>query len=670
MVGEDDGHVQHVLAVERHPGRPVRLLERAAGGERGAAVEDADVVEAQEPAGEDVLSLRVLPVHPPVEVEHQALERALQELDVFPAQVLLHLVEEERGPRVDRGVHVAEVPLVRRHLAVGMAVEAAEHQEELLLGEVEVHERQRDRVERQVPGRVPGVLPLVGHGDDVAVQHVEPLGVADTTARSAEERVSLVLLQPPVEVEVVVLLRPEHPREGLSVHPALVLAERSGRDPLVELVGVEEPLPERLLERCPELLARGPPGQAELDERDAARRHLEDVKHRGLRPGLPGVHGVTLPGDHVSVEGVLHVRSRVRLAPEPLGVRLVLREQELRLAAARERVLAQLGMGGQDRPALRAENRLLSLVSPRPGVPEPQRRDEVQPGRLLPAVVDRHLDQDVLRPLLGVLQEDIEVPVVRESPRVEELVLELLLRASPVRLDEVPVGELALGVLVEVLHVRVGRRRVDVEVVLLDVLAVVPLAVGEAERALLEDRIPPVPEGEGEAEALLVVGEAAEAVLAPPVGPGAGLVVGEVVPGVAVLAVVLADRPPLPLAEVGAPLLPGNARLPGLVQPLLLGGVHDPRVGCLIPCHERSLSRSPSLPAATRLVRLAPDYHLPDPCRPATARGRPPAPGGGAAPAAPAGDRRRSRTARSRRCTPSAAHPRSPARGGGGRRHP
>ena len=68
-----------------------------------------------------------------------------------------------------------------------------------------------------------------------------------------------------------------------------------------------------------------------------------------------------------------------------------------------------------------------------------------------------------------------------------------------------------------------------------------------------------VPEGEGEAEALLVVGDPAEAVLAPAIGAGAGLVVAEVVPGVAVLAVVLAHRAPLPLAQVGPPLLPGDS---------------------------------------------------------------------------------------------------------------
>ena len=87
-----------------------------------------------------------------------------------------------------------------------------------------------------------------------------------------------------------------------------------------------------------------------------------------------------------------------------------------------------------------------------------------------------------------------------------------------------------------------GRRAVEVEVVLLDVLAVIALAVGQAEEAFLEDRIFAVPQGQGEAEPLLVVGDAGQAVLAPAVG-GGGLVVAEVVPGVATFAVVLRTVP-------------------------------------------------------------------------------------------------------------------------------
>ena len=69
------------------------------------------------------------------------------------------------------------------------------------------------------------------------------------------------------------------------------------------------------------------------------------------------------------------------------------------------------------------------------------------------------------------------------------------------------------------------RRRVEVEVVLLDVLAVVAFAVGQAEQPLLEDRVLAVPQRDGEAELLLVVGDAGEAVFAPAVGARARLIV-------------------------------------------------------------------------------------------------------------------------------------------------
>jgi hypothetical protein len=64
----------------------------------------------------------------------------------------------------------------------------------------------------------------------------------------------------------------------------------------------------------------------------------------------------------------------------------------------------------------------------------------------------------------------------------------------------------------------VGRSAVEVEVVLLHVFAVVALAVGQAEEALLEDRVLPVPEGDREAELLLVVGEPGQTVFPPAVG--------------------------------------------------------------------------------------------------------------------------------------------------------
>jgi hypothetical protein len=55
----------------------------------------------------------------------------------------------------------------------------------------------------------------------------------------------------------------------------------------------------------------------------------------------------------------------------------------------------------------------------------------------------------------------------------------------------------------------VRRRGVEVEVVLLDVLAVVALAVGEAEEPLLEDRVLPFHSASAKQSAA-VVGDAAE----------------------------------------------------------------------------------------------------------------------------------------------------------------
>src|SRR5262249_10192137 len=139
-------------------------------------------------------------------------------------------------------------------------------------------------------------------------------------------------------------------------------------------------------------------------------------------------------------------------------------------------------------------------------------------------------------------------------------------------------GEPALRVLVEVLHVRMRRRAVEVEVVFLHVLAVVALAIGQPEEPFLQDRITAVPEREREAEPLLAVGDSGQPVLTPAVGTGTSLVMREVGPRVPVLAVVLPDGAPLPLAEVRAPLLPVRLAAVAVVQPPLLG-VRTPVVG-------------------------------------------------------------------------------------------
>ena len=233
---------------------------------------------------------------------------------------------------------------------------------------------------------------------------------------------------------------------------------------------------------------------------------------RGLGPGLGGIHRLALSRDNVGVERILDVGRRIGLAPQTLRIALVFGEEQLRGAIAMQPVFAQLMVRGLNGARSRfAQRRLAIVLAPRPGVAEPQCRQDAQPGRFRPAIVHGDPDEDVFRAFLGVFDEHVKVAVVVKYAGIEQLVLELFPRSSPVGLDQVPVGILPLRVLVEVLHVGVRRRAVEVEVVLLDILAVVRLAVGEPEQALLQDRVALVPQRQRKAQPLLVVADSPRA---------------------------------------------------------------------------------------------------------------------------------------------------------------
>ena len=134
-----------------------------------------------------------------------------------PSGLAVEAVVEQGRPGVHRRVDVAEVPFVRRKLAVGMLVAVAQHQIQLTGGEVRIDDGQGRRVEGQVPGGEPRVLPLVGHRDDVRVVHVEPVPVADAVAR----RLGIDALgpQPLLDVVQVGLLAPQQAGVALAQHP-------------------------------------------------------------------------------------------------------------------------------------------------------------------------------------------------------------------------------------------------------------------------------------------------------------------------------------------------------------------------------------------------------------------------------------------------------------------
>ena len=177
-----------------------------------------------------------------------------QEVEVAAAVDGEHL---ERGPRLHRRVHVAEVPLVGGQRPVRVLEPLPAQQDQLVLGERRVHVGEGHAVEGQVPGREPGVLPLVRHRHDVEGIEVAPLGVAPAAPARRRRRLGRVTVEPAGHVVVVQLLAPQHPGEGLPHHHRLVRAGRLRGQLGVELVGLGPALVDDAVEAAAER-GRGP----------------------------------------------------------------------------------------------------------------------------------------------------------------------------------------------------------------------------------------------------------------------------------------------------------------------------------------------------------------------------------------------------------------------------
>jgi hypothetical protein len=172
------------------------------------------------------------------------------------------------------------------------------------------------------------------------------------------------------------------------------------------------------------------------------------------------------------------------------------------------------------------------------------------------AILDRDPNEHVLDARLGVLHEDIEVPIAIEDARVEEFVFTVVACALLVACTQRVIREAGLRILVEILHVGMRGRAIQVEAVVLDVFAVAAFGVGQPEEPFFQEGIAPVPERDCEADQLLTIADAGEPVVAPAVGPGAGVVVRKVLPGVSVSGVVLPHRAPRAFAQVRTPPFP------------------------------------------------------------------------------------------------------------------
>ena len=410
-----------------------------------------------------------------------------------------------------------------------------------------------------------------------------PLRVAPVEALRRRRRLRRIALEPFLHDVVVVLLRPQQPGQALAHDRPGVLGQVGRDDGGVELVGfalarrhrVVEPGERRRHVEALGTLRR----EAQADADAPAGGHGQRVVGGRLGAGAGRVHGAGASVHDRLADAILGVE-RTGDPEQAHRIGLVVREEQRRLALGVEPAPAVAHrLGGDGGAALDGWARLQASApaapAPRPGVAEPDRRQHADRRRLGPAVGHRDLHQQIFAVDLGVLDEHVEVAIAVEDAGVDQLVLGDRAVAAPILVDQVAVRERRLWILVEHPHEGVRRRRVEVEVVLLDVLAVVALVAGQAEQPLLQDRVAAVPQREAETDLLVTVADCRQAVLVPAVGARPGLIVRQVVPRLAVRAVVLTDRAPAPVADVGAPSLPVGGAGAGVFEPAVFGG-HRP----------------------------------------------------------------------------------------------
>src|SRR6185436_1119422 len=114
-------------------------------------------------------------------------------------------------------------------------------------------------------------------------------------------------------------------------------------------------------------------------------------------------------------------------------------------------------------------------------------------------------------------------------------------------------------------------RRGGIEIVVtgLRVFPVIALTVGETKNAFLENRVASIPQGKRKTEALGIIADACKTVFAPTIRAAAGMVVREILPGIAVRRVIFPHRAPLALGEVRTPTFPVLPAGFGLIEALL-----------------------------------------------------------------------------------------------------
>ena len=204
-----------------------------------------------------------------------------------------------------------------------MLVPLPPQQNELFLRKGRVDKREGKAMERQVPHRVPGVLPRIWHRDDVGVVEVSPTVVSAILTALRWSIGVRITIEPHVDIEVIPLLGVGKTGESLTNDLPSILRCVLGVDVFVKVIGLDT----TLLDNAGDFVDWASfGGEPKMDRDRVSSGNFELVPHRCFRALLFRIHGGGARND-VTVDSVLRIRSCRLLAVHEGTVGLVLAEQ-------------------------------------------------------------------------------------------------------------------------------------------------------------------------------------------------------------------------------------------------------------------------------------------------------------------------------------------------------
>jgi len=152
-----------------------------------------------------------------------------------------------------------------------------------------------------------------------------------------------------------------------------------------------------------------------------------------------------------------------------------------------------------------------------PQIPEPQAGNNRETGRLITTVTNSYAYQNIFFIGLGIFGINIEITALVENTRIGQFILPLGAWPLPVGIQEFSIWKFPVGVLIQVLHVRMCGGIIKVVIQLFYIFPVVTLITAQAEQSFFYYRILSVPEARGKTEPAKFITYTGYTVFSPPV---------------------------------------------------------------------------------------------------------------------------------------------------------